>query len=68
MESGHDLHGAALSSKPSFCVGAVVNPNSEQMELQIMKLKKKVDAGAEFIQTQVVYDIELFKKFRDGPV
>lgn len=65
IEGGHDMHGAKLSGKPSFCVGGVVNPNSEQLELQIIKLKKKVDAGAEFIQTQAVYDIELFKKFRD---
>lgn len=65
LESGKDLHGAALKGVPSFCLGAVVNPNSEQQDLQIMKLKKKVDAGAEFIQTQVIYNVDEFKKFRD---
>lgn len=65
LEKGSDIHGAKLNGSPSFCVGAVVNPNSEQIELQVMKLRKKIDAGAEFIQTQVVYDIDAYKKFRD---
>lgn len=65
IEKGRDLHGSELADKPQFTVGCVVNPNSEQMDLQIMKLRKKLDAGAEFIQTQVVFDIDQYKKFRD---
>lgn len=65
LESGKDLNGAALKGAPLFLKGAVVNPNSEQLGLQIMKLKKKIDAGAEFIQTQVIYNADEFKKFRD---
>ncbi len=65
LEKGIDFNGASLENNPSFCVGGVVNPNSEQLELQILKLRKKIDAGAEFIQTQVVYDVEIFKKFKD---
>ena len=65
IEAGHDMHGNILTGQQHFNVGAVVNPNSEQIDLQILKLKKKVDAGATFIQTQVVYDIEGFKRFRD---
>lgn len=65
LENGKDLNGASLKGAPSFLKGAVVNPNSEQLDLQIMKLKKKVDAGAEFIQTQVIYNADEFKKFRE---
>jgi len=65
LEGGRDNNGNSLASAPSFCVGAVVNPNSEQLDLQVMKLKKKIDAGAEFIQTQVVYDADIFKRFMD---
>ena len=65
MEKGIDFNGSPLKGSPAFCLGSTVNPNSEQIELQIMKLKKKIDAGAEFIQTQVIYDIDVFKKFRD---
>lgn len=65
LERGADLNGAKLESSPKFCKGAVVNPCSEQMDLQILKLKKKTDAGASFIQTQVVFDADGYKKFRD---
>ncbi|MCX5749461.1 MAG: methylenetetrahydrofolate reductase [Candidatus Saganbacteria bacterium] len=65
ISGGKDLHGNGLSGKADLTTGCVVNPNSEQMDLQIMKLRKKIDAGAEFIQTQVVFDTDLFKKFRD---
>jgi methylenetetrahydrofolate reductase (NADPH) len=43
--------------------GAVVNPNFEPLDLQLMKMKKKVDAGAEFFQTQAVYDRKVFETF-----
>jgi 5,10-methylenetetrahydrofolate reductase len=45
--------------------GAVVNPNFVPMELQLMKMKKKVDAGAEFFQTQAVYDLSLLEQFME---
>lgn len=64
LEKGADLNGAKLESSPKFCKGAVVNPCSEQMDLQILKLKKKTDAGASFIQTQVVFDADSYKQFR----
>jgi 5,10-methylenetetrahydrofolate reductase len=65
MEKGIDFNGSPIKGSPSFCLGSTVNPNSEQLELQIMKLKKKIDAGAEFIQTQVIYDIDGFKQFKE---
>ncbi len=65
LERGFDFNGAKLESSPKFIKGAVVNPSSDMMDFQIMKLKKKVDLGASFIQTQVVFDIDSFKKFRD---
>jgi len=63
MDSGTDLAGNKLAGKPNFTIGAVVNPGSDPLEPQLIKLHKKIDAGAEFIQTQVVYDVEGFKKF-----
>lgn len=63
LDSGEDLGGNKLSGKPFFTVGAVVNPGSDPLEPQIIKLQKKIEAGAEFIQTQVVYDVDKFKKF-----
>ena len=53
------------SATPSFYKGACVTPVYEPMFLQINKLKQKVDAGAEYIQTQGIFDLEFFKRFMD---
>jgi 5,10-methylenetetrahydrofolate reductase len=63
LNEGHDMMGEELEGKPDFCLGAVVSPGANPLELQIMKLEKKVEAGAEFIQTQAVYDVDLFAEF-----
>ena len=65
MNNGIDFAGEKLNGAPSYTIGAVVNPGSEPNEGQLVKLRKKIDAGAQFIQTQIVYDIDGFKKFRD---
>ena len=48
---------------PDFCLGCVVNPGALPMEPQIYKLLKKIEAGAEFCQTQAVYDAAQFETF-----
>ena len=66
LQAGKDMKGNALKGSPKFCVGAVVNPGADPIEPEIMKMEKKIAAGAIFFQTQAVYDIELFKKFLDN--
>jgi 5,10-methylenetetrahydrofolate reductase len=63
LNEGHDMMGNDLDGKPDFCLGAVVTPGANPVEMQIMKLEKKVEAGAEFIQTQAVYDVGAFADF-----
>lgn len=63
LNEGHDMMGNELDGKPDFCLGAVVTPGGNPVEMQIMKLEKKVEAGAEFIQTQAVYDVAQFEEF-----
>ena len=63
LMSGKDLSGNALEGTPRFFPGAVVSPCSEPLEPQIMKMEKKVEAGAKFFQTQAVYEPERFEKF-----
>jgi len=60
MESGKDLDGAV-----EFCAGAIVTPEANPIEPQLIKLEKKVEAGAEFIQTQAIYDLNNFSKFME---
>ena len=64
LEKGTDMAGKKLEGAfPKFCVGAVVNPGSEPLEPQLFKMEKKIEAGAEFFQTQAVYDIKSFENF-----
>ena len=65
LESGKDLGGNELDGGVSFCAGAIVTPEADPLEPQLIKFEKKIDAGAEFIQTQAVYDLDKFKEFMD---
>jgi 5,10-methylenetetrahydrofolate reductase len=65
MEKGKDLGGNALEGSVSFCAGAIVTPEADPLEPQLIKFEKKIEAGAEFIQTQAVYDLDNFKSFMD---
>jgi methylenetetrahydrofolate reductase (NADPH) len=64
LETGFDMQGHKLDGvSPEFCIGAVVNPGADPLEPQIMKMEKKVAAGAEFFQTQGVFDLKTFEHF-----
>lgn len=63
LRNGHDLAGRELESRPDFCVGAVVNPGADPLEPEIIKMEKKVSEGAQFFQTQAVFDIAGFERF-----
>jgi methylenetetrahydrofolate reductase (NADPH) len=65
MEEGKDLGGNDLRGAVEFCAGAIVTPEANPIEPQLRKFKKKVVAGAEFFQTQAVYDIDNFKEFME---
>ena len=65
LEQGKDLGGNDLDGAVSFCAGAIVTPEADPLEPQLIKFEKKLEAGAEFIQTQAVYDLDRFKEFMD---
>jgi len=63
LQQGRDLAGKELKGNPRFFLGAVVTPGANPLEPQIIKMEKKVKAGAQFFQTQAVYQPEEFEKF-----
>jgi 5,10-methylenetetrahydrofolate reductase len=65
LEKGKDLGGNELDGGVSFCAGAIVTPEADPIEPQLIKFEKKIEAGAEFIQTQAVYDLDKFREFVD---
>ncbi len=54
-----------LKGHPKFYMGAAVSPGFVPIEIQIIKMIKKIAAGAKFFQTQAVFDIETVREFRD---
>ena len=63
LNQGQDMTGHELQGKPDLFLGAVVTPGADPLEPQIIKMKKKIDAGARFFQTQAVFDPERFETF-----
>ncbi len=63
LEEGHDIAGKELRGIPTFCLGAALDPKGDPLEVEIEKMERKVSAGAEFFQTQPVYDVESFACF-----
>jgi methylenetetrahydrofolate reductase (NADPH) len=66
LNEGYDMAGNELQGKTNFFPGAVVNPGSNTragLELQIIKMEKKIKAGARFFQTQAIYEPGVFAKF-----
>jgi methylenetetrahydrofolate reductase (NADPH) len=65
LETGKDLGGNDLDGAIGFCAGAIVTPEARPIEPQLIKFEKKVEAGAEFFQTQAIYDLDNFAKFME---
>jgi len=63
MESGTDMEGNELKGAPKFCLGASVHPEADFIEPQLLKFEKKVAAGAQFFQTQGIFDLASLRRF-----
>ncbi len=63
LNKGKDMMGNDMKGAADFFQGAVVTPEANPMEPQLMKFEKKIKAGANFFQTQAIYDIEKFREF-----
>jgi len=63
MESGTDIGGNELKGAPKFCIGASVHPEADFIEPQLIKFDKKVAAGAQFFQTQGIFDLGSLRRF-----
>jgi len=62
-DQGKDMSGFVLNVAPKFFIGAAENPFADPLDYRVLRLAKKVSAGADFIQTQSVFDIERFEEW-----
>jgi methylenetetrahydrofolate reductase (NADPH) len=65
-DDGKFLGGDDIKRPPRIFVGAAANPFADPFEIRVPRLAKKVSAGAEFIQTQCIYNLEKFEKWMQG--
>ncbi|WP_241154454.1 bifunctional homocysteine S-methyltransferase/methylenetetrahydrofolate reductase [Staphylospora marina] len=66
LNNGISFSGRELKEKARFIVGAAFNPHVRRLEAAVRRLEKKVEAGADFIMTQPVYDPALIREIRDA--
>ncbi len=62
-DEGKDMSGFALDVAPQMFIGAAENPFADPFEYRVIRLAKKIAAGADFIQTQCVYDMPRFREW-----
>ena len=60
---GKDMSGFELKGPPKMFIGAAANPFADPFEFRVVRLAKKIDSGADFIQTQCVYNMERFTEW-----
>jgi len=63
MNEGVDATGSSIGEPTFFCVGAAVNPAADDVEREIDRMHRKIQAGARWLQTQPVYDLEQLDRF-----
>ena len=62
-EEGRTISGAAIQAPPKMFIGAAENPFADPLGWRVMRLSKKVQAGADFIQTQSIFNLGRFEQF-----
>jgi homocysteine S-methyltransferase len=65
MNRGEDANGRPIDAPTSFFVGVAVNPSANDLDEELERFHRKVDAGAEFAMTQLVFDLEYLDRFLD---
>jgi methylenetetrahydrofolate reductase (NADPH) len=63
LREGRDMAGNELKGSPSIFIGATANPGAADTQAEVENTARKIDAGAQFLQTQAVYDLEAFERF-----
>jgi homocysteine S-methyltransferase len=65
MNGGTDLAGTSIGNVTHFAFGCGVNPTAEDLDAEFEYVKRKLDAGPQFVMTQPVYELDGWKRFVD---
>jgi homocysteine S-methyltransferase len=65
LNAGTDFHGRAIDAPTSFFPGVAVNPTADDLELEADRFSRKLEAGARFAMTQILFDLSYLRSFLD---
>ena len=65
LNRGENFNGKAIDAPTSFFTGVALNPNADDPDLELDRFRRKIDAGARFAMTQIVYDLDHLDRFLD---
>jgi methionine synthase I (cobalamin-dependent)/5,10-methylenetetrahydrofolate reductase len=65
LNRGEDWNGRAIDAPTSFFVGVAANPTADDLELELERFHRKVETGARFAITQIVFDMDYFDRFTE---
>src|SRR5215210_2022234 len=63
LNRGEDFHGRTIDAPTDFFTGVAVNPTADDLELELRRFEQKIEAGADFAMTQIIFDLELLDRF-----
>jgi methionine synthase / methylenetetrahydrofolate reductase (NADH) len=65
LNRGEDYNGRGIDAATSFHIGVAVNPSADDVELELDRYRRKIESGAHFAMTQIVFDLEYLDRFLD---
>jgi methionine synthase I (cobalamin-dependent)/5,10-methylenetetrahydrofolate reductase len=65
LNRGEDYNGRPIDAPTSFFVGVAVNPTADDLELEADRFRQKIEAGAKFAMTQIVFDLDVLDRFAE---
>jgi methionine synthase / methylenetetrahydrofolate reductase(NADPH) len=65
LNRGEDYNGRAIDAATSFFTGVAVNPSADDLDLEVERYRQKIEAGADFAMTQIIFDLEYLDRFLD---
>ncbi|MET0939335.1 MAG: bifunctional homocysteine S-methyltransferase/methylenetetrahydrofolate reductase [Gaiellaceae bacterium] len=65
LNAGQSYNGKPIDAPTSFFIGVAVNPTADDLELEADRFRRKIDAGAQFAMTQILFDLRYLEDFRE---
>jgi methionine synthase / methylenetetrahydrofolate reductase(NADPH) len=65
LNRGEDFNGRAIDAATSFHIGVAVNPSADDLDLELDRYQRKIESGAHFAMTQIIFELDYLDRFLD---